>query len=137
MTSKADADTWRTKKRLNRYGFDADPNSTRIDAHETPEHVACRYLCGLVLAKAGRAFDTEVVVNQETGDRVDVVDFGDLEEPPLAIEFESAPDQPTIDSKLDRYVFNGPCRDLILFDLRECPIELEAIVEWIQTQLAV
>lgn len=135
MTSKADVDVHRTKQRLQRYGFNADPKRTRISKHESVEHVVCRYVCGLILAKAGRAFDTEVVVN-EYGDRVDVLDFGDLEELPLAVEFESSPDGPTIESKLERYVHSGPCRDMILYDLRECPNTLPEIEAWIKSDLA-
>ena len=135
MTSKADYQTHQTKKRLQRYGVNADPKHTRIDAGETELHVASRALCGLVLARAGHAFDIEVKIN-DAGDRIDVLDFGGPDEHPIALEFESAPTKPTIETKLDKYVRNGPCRDCIVFDLRDAPTDIDELTEWIEGQLA-
>lgn len=134
MTSKREAETWYTEKRLDRYGFDADPNRVRIYKSETPKHVTARFLCGYVLQKAGRAWDVECTVT-ESGDRVDVLDFGDFDEDPLAIELESAPDSATVEDKLERYVYNGPCRDILPLDLRDCPNDIAGIVSWLQSEV--
>lgn len=127
------ADSYHKRKRLQRYGFDADPRDVRVHRDETPEHVTARRLCGYVLQQADRSWAEEV---ETPNGRIDVVDFGDFDEEPLAIEFESVPDQPTIDDKLRKYVENGPCRDLIMFDLRECPETVGEIPEWIRGGLA-
>ena len=133
MSSKRQKDTWQKRKRLERYGVDADPKAVRIHSDETPLHVCARRLCGYVLQNAGRAWDEEVDVGNG---RVDCIDFGDFDEAPLAIEFESNPTQPTIDEKVEKYVKSGPCRDVLILDLRDAPNHIAELAEWIEGELA-
>lgn len=135
MSNKAAHDTWEKGVLLDRHGFDADPNRVRIHSNETPKHVAVRFLCAYLLQQAGRAWDVEAEVT-ESGDRVDVLDFGDFDEEPLAIELESQPDRKTLESKVERYVKNGPCRDVLPLDLRDCPDEIDAIIGWLNREIA-
>lgn len=129
--NKQDHTDRQTEQRLQRYNWQADRKSERMDTHETLKHRICPYIGGGLLTDSGRAWDTEVKVNPETDDRVDLVDYGLEDEKPLAIEFESHPTEKTKTSKLERYVHSGPCRDMLLYDLRECPDRLDEIAEWI------
>lgn len=134
MTSKHEADTHRETKRLQRYGLDADPNRVRITASETPKHVVARFLGAYVLQNAGRAWDVEAEVT-ENGDRVDLLDFGAADEEPLAIEFEGNPTRKKTLSKAKRYATHGPCRDILVLDLREAPDSIPEFVTWIREEL--
>lgn len=134
MTNKQEADTYWKGQRLERYGFDADPNRVRIHKTETPLHICARFLCGYVLQSADRAWDVECIVT-DSGDRVDVLDFGEFDEEPRAIEFESNPDRKTVRSKATRYAIEGPLSDVLVLDLRECPERVDEIPEWIRSEL--
>lgn len=110
--------------------------NTRIDAHETLKHAVCRRIGAYVLTQAGFSWDTEVAIKApESDDRVDLVNFNYQDEPPIAIEFESNPTEKTKASKLDRYVKNGPCMDMLLLDIRDCPDDINEIHEWIKSEL--
>lgn len=135
MTSKADANAWRTKKRLQGYGFDADPNAVRIHKSETALHVAAKRLCGLILQRAGHAWDDEV---ETPNGRIDVVDFGsELGEDPLAIEFNTNGfTDAELEDKVSRYVREGPCRDVLPISLEDAPRNVDDLTQWIEEQLA-
>ena len=133
MSSKRQKDTYRKTKRLKRYGVDVDPKNVRIHKDETELPVVARRLCGYILQNADRSWDEEVEVGNG---RVDVLDYGDFDEAPLAIEFESNPTQPTIDEKVEKYCDAGPCRDVLILDLRNAPNHIDELADWIEGELA-
>lgn len=135
MTTKSDVEDHRTKRRLNRYGFDADPDTVRIAKSETELHVAARFIGALVLQRAGRSWDVEVRVN-EFGDRVDLLDFGREDDDPIAVEFESSPTRETVIEKKRRYCDRGPCQEVLVLDLRDAPSDVDELAEWVRESLA-
>lgn len=132
MMNKQEHANRQTEKRLQRYEWQADRRSERMDQHETLKHRIAPYIGGSLLTDSNRAWDTEVKVKPDTDDRVDLVDYGTEDEKPLAVEFESNPTAEVKQSKLERYVYSGPCRDMLLFDLRECPDRIGEIENWIE-----
>ena len=133
MSSKKQKDTWRKTKRLQRYGVDADPTAVRVHSGETPKHVIARRLVGHVLSQANRAWDEEVETKHG---RIDVVDYGSVDEAPLAVECETNLTESTKREKIEKYVPRGPCRDVIFLQLSDAPNEIDELAEWIEGELA-
>lgn len=137
MSNKHTHDVFEKQLLLERKGIISDPKNVRMSKNETELHVACRYLAAHLLKQADRAVDTEAEVTG-TKNRIDVLDYGEPDELPLAVEFQMQITKDVIQSKLKRYVEDGPCRDCLFLNPSESlssDPKLSEITSWLRREL--
>lgn len=131
-----DRDDWLTGQDLGDRGFEIRPASERaVRVHgrkETPEHLVTKALLALALQRSGRAWDTEVVT--ESGDQVDVLDFGPADGDAVVYEAQSNATPAEAKAKADQYA-GGPVRDVVVVDPVELLPDLDPALEMVDSMV--
>lgn len=136
MTSASDADEWAKRKDL---GFDTRPESS-IRLHstaETAKHAHVKLAVARVLqAKRGPGrWDTEVRLSDGSG-RVDVLDYGPVDEPPCVYEIETGLTRQAKLDKVEQYSGDTlPPERVYFLDPTEAPDSIPELEEWVRTEV--
>lgn len=133
MTSKQDHDEWVKGTNLTDAGFDLKPQpAVRIhNRNETDKHLLVKAMVAKVLWDRGHKFDTEV---QAPGGRVDVLDFGLPEDPPVVYEVETDCSEQVREEKVAQYAVD-PVRDVLFLDPTEAPDSIPELREWVERRV--
>lgn len=129
MSDKQDHADWVSKKRLERSGIDLKPPAVRLHGrNESAKHAVMKLLVAREIQRRGRKWDTEVNVGDG---RVDVLDLGEPDEPPVAYEIQTGLTPSARRSKARLYCQGTPIRDVLFLDPEEAPAALPGLVAYV------
>lgn len=133
MSDKQTRDEWEIEKALN--AADILPNkepAIRLHSRdETPKHAVLKTLLAREIQRRGRRWDTEVKVGDG---RVDVLDFGPVDERAVVYEIQTQNTPEIRQQKADQYV-GGAVRDVLFIDPTEAPDTIGELTDWVQSEV--
>lgn len=134
MTSKRQYDECSQRQTLRDAGWQVpkrDAVAFNGGATESFRHYLAKASIAWVLKQDGYRIASEVV--KDGAGEIDLVAYG-TEDLPVAIEVETGWEDEVLASKLERYVKQEPCRDILPVEVTEMPA-VEDIQAWAEEQV--